>query len=135
VIVADTNLIAYLLVNGPMTAAAEAVFLRDRRSTAPRIWHHEFLNVLSTTVRQGVLSADAALAAYERARRIVRVTSPEPTPSDVLERSVANRLATYDCEFVAFARLRRARLVTDDQQLQAVFPDVAIGVDAFASGA
>jgi len=55
VIVSDTNLVAYLLINGDHTATARAVYQRDPDWRLPPLWRAEFLNVLTTTVRKGVL--------------------------------------------------------------------------------
>src|SRR4051794_20038657 len=53
VIVADVNLLVYLLINGPFTSDAERAFARDRRWIAPQSHRFELLNVLSTNVRAG----------------------------------------------------------------------------------
>ena len=50
-IVADTNLVAYLLIEGDQTAAARRVWERDRDWILPPLWRSEYLNVLATLVR------------------------------------------------------------------------------------
>jgi len=42
VIVADTNLITYLLLDGEHTEAAERVFALDSHWIAPALWRSEF---------------------------------------------------------------------------------------------
>ena len=48
-IVADTNLFAYFLINGPQTSQAVKAFHRDSAWIAPSIWSIELLNVLATS--------------------------------------------------------------------------------------
>ncbi|MGD0388911.1 MAG: type II toxin-antitoxin system VapC family toxin [Tepidisphaeraceae bacterium] len=131
-IVADTNLIAYLLIGGPNTPLAEAVLRREKVWVAPPLWWHEFLNVVATTVRQNLLSEDRALVVLAEAPLFVRSYDHE-RPWDVLRLSVETRLATYDCEFAVLARRLMVRLVTADKALLNAVPDVAISMEDFVS--
>ena len=131
-IVADVNLLVYLLVRGEFTPLAERALRRDRRWVAPRSHRAELLNVLATNVRAGVVRADTFDSLWRRAYRTV-ATPTDPDPSEVLRLSVDSRIATYDCEYVAMARRRRRlRLVTNDGPVQRAFPDVAIRLEDFA---
>jgi predicted nucleic acid-binding protein len=131
-IVADTNLVAYLLIAGPFTEAAQATLLRDKDWVAPPLWRHEFLNILATSVRAGKLSEIDAMATLGEAPLYVRSVDHEQ-PMEVLSLSVASRIATYDCEFVILARRLSTRLVTADKELLRAFPDVAISPEQFAA--
>jgi predicted nucleic acid-binding protein len=53
-IVADVNLLAYLLIEGEFTEIAERAYARDRRWIAPRSHRFELLNVLATNARAGI---------------------------------------------------------------------------------
>lgn len=46
-IVADTNLIAYLWISGEKSELADQVFQKDPSWIAPVLWRSEFRNVLS----------------------------------------------------------------------------------------
>lgn len=67
VIVVDTNVIAYLFIDGAKTEQARAALLKDPEWAAPILWRSEFLSVLAGYVRQGALSTGDALALAEEA--------------------------------------------------------------------
>ena len=46
-IVVDTNVISYLLLPTPMTAAAEGLYQYDSEWSAPLLWRSELRNVLA----------------------------------------------------------------------------------------
>jgi len=64
-IVADTNLLIYLYVQGQRTAESEAVLQRDPSWAVPLLWRSEFRNVLIGLVRRDVLSLEAVSAILE----------------------------------------------------------------------
>ena len=78
-IVADVNLIAYFLIPGEFTVAAEGVRMRDSDWTAPELWATEFLNVLATNVREGCITREAALAAW--AEKGAKEGNPKDAPA------------------------------------------------------
>lgn len=130
--VADTNLIAYMLIDGPFTDSANRVHLRDPRWIAPVIWHSELLNVLATSVREEIITI--------RKARDVLIHSPafiedyELSSLEVLDLSVESKFATFDCFYVFLARKLDLKLVTADKKLLRQFTDVAVSIDDFANG-
>ena len=68
-IVADTNLLIYLYIQGQRTAESEAVLQRDPSWAVPLLWRSEFRNVLIGLVRRDVLSLEAISAILEEAER------------------------------------------------------------------
>lgn len=75
-IVAGTNLIAYLLIDSAQTAQAEAILEKDGDWHAPSLWRHEFRNILATCVRANRLTRPMALRHMANAEALMVTTSP-----------------------------------------------------------
>lgn len=131
-IVADTNLVAYLVIPGDSTRQAERVRAKDRVWVVPPFLPHELLNVMATYVRKDVLDRDEALRAYRRGLSLVTVSDLKLDPVAVLNLASAAGGATYDAEFVWLAQQLRVPVVTADQEMLKAFPAVTVGLDQFA---
>lgn len=134
-IVADTNLVAYLLIDGEKTEAARRVWARDPDWRMPPLWRSELLNVLATTVRAGVLEPTQAHATWRIASGLFGRGEVEPTGADVLTLAMERGISAYDAHFVAVARDLGIRLVTGDRKLLAACPDESVGIEQFGAGA
>lgn len=131
-IVADTNLLVYLLVPGARSAQAEAALARDPTWVAPLLWRSEFRNVLVGYVRRRTLSLDAALRMVYEAENRMAGREFAVASGPVLTLATHSGCSAYDSEFVALAQDLRIRLVTTDQQVVAAFPSTAVALDEFA---
>jgi len=131
VIVADTNLIAYLLIQSEHTAAAEKVRARDGTWLAPPLWRSEFRNVLALYVKGGKLGLDAVLELAAGAEAMMRGREVEVDAPTVLRLAAASGCTAYDCEFVALAQAAGVPLVTADRRVIAAFPAVAVSPEGF----
>jgi len=131
VIVADTNVIVYLHINGPYSRQAEQALKKDPIWVAPRLWRSEFRNVLALQVRQRVLTLQFALGFMEEAARLLQGFEHEVPSTLVLRLADSSGCSAYDCEFVVLAQDFGVPLVTMDSALLRRFPDVAISLDAF----
>lgn len=132
-IVADTNLLAYLWLPGEHTEAAERVLQRDPGWAAPLLWRSELRNVLAVYLRRGLLDVAAALAAFHGAAETVGGREFSVETSRVLDLVAASTCSAYDCEFVALARELGVRLVTSDARLLREFPGTAVAPEHFAA--
>ena len=121
-IVVDTNVVAYLLLRGPQTAAAEALLEAQPTWAAPPLWRSEWRNVLVGYWRRGSLSLEQVIALQEQAETLV-IGHEEPVQSEaVLRLAASSGCSAYDCEFVAAAQQLDAPLVTADRDLLKAFP-------------
>lgn len=131
-IIADTNLIGYLLVEGPFTSQAEKILQKEPEWAAPALWRSELSSVLSVYVRNGSLTLAGAEAHFHRAVRLV-YPEIEVDHVEVLRLSHATGCSTYDCEFAWAARKAGVKLVTNDKKLLVAFPGLATSLQNFAA--
>ena len=120
-IVVDTNVLAYLLIPGQYTEAAEGLLLHDPEWAAPLLWRSELRNVLATYVRAKRLEVGDALALHRRAADLIGAEEYDPETSDVLRLAKASGCSAYDCEFVSVAEYLDVKLVTADAKLAKAF--------------
>ena len=126
-IVADSNLIAYLLIPGDKSTIADAVFLRDSEWAVPLVCRSEVRNILSVYMRHANMSLPQARATMEQAERLWREREFSVPSNDVLELTRRHNVTAYDGEFVVLAQALDVRLVTFDWAVRKMFPGIAMG--------
>jgi predicted nucleic acid-binding protein len=125
VIVVDTNVIAYLLLPGAWTAAAEKLFLAEPRWATPVLWRSELRNILIGYVRRGALSFESAVELQHTAQEMLYANEFNIDSRSVLQLARQSGCSAYDCEFVALAQQTNSRLYTVDKKVLKAFPDLA----------
>lgn len=131
-IVADTNLFAYLYIKGEQTTLAEAVFLRDPVWSAPLLWRSEFRNILAGLVRNKTLTLPGAVNLLRETEEWMKGREYAVVSHHVLDLAASSGCSAYDCEFVALAEDLSVNLVTNDQQILKAFPRKAVSLKEFA---
>ncbi|GAB4108336.1 MAG: type II toxin-antitoxin system VapC family toxin [Acidobacteriota bacterium] len=131
-IVADTNLIAYLFLPGDRTAAAEAVLVKDPEWAAPLLWRSEFRSVLAGYLRQGRIPLPVAQALMERAEGLLAGREFSVPSGHVLEVAAGSGCSAYDCESAVLAQDLGVPLVTTDRQILRNFRGLAHSPEVFA---
>lgn len=124
-IVVDTNVLAYLLLQGPKTELAETLRRHDRQWAAPPLWRSEFRNVLTGYLRRDLLQCQQAVALMQEAETILSSHELIVITEQVLHLVSTSTCSSYDCEFVATAQQLGVPLITEDRAILAAFPDVA----------
>lgn len=132
-IVADTNLLIYLYVQGQRTEESEAVLRRDAVWTAPLLWRSEFRNALIGLVRNGGLALNDAFSMIDEAERWLAGHEYSVISRHVLALADQSGCSAYDCEFVALAQDLGVSLVTTDRHVLKAFPTIAVSPASFAS--
>ena len=121
-IVVDTNVIAYLYLDGERSMASERLLAKVPEWIAPALWRSEFRNILALYLRKGRLGFDAALQIMAEAESLMAATEYELASAQVLALVRDSDCSAYDCEFVALARYLEIPLVTADRKLIQSFP-------------
>lgn len=130
-IVVDTDVIAAFWIKSVRTPDALKARRKDSHWIAPVLWRSEFRSVLRQYVVAGHMSyADAAWMA-DKAERTMRGNEYMIQTASVLKIVERTSHSSYDCEFVALAEAEGIPLVTGDQQVARVFPNVAVLLEDF----
>ena len=124
-IVADTNVIAYLLIPGDHTDQAKVLLKNDSEWIAPLLWRSEFRNVLSLYLKLGHLSLDQCLQYMQEAEFLMAGNEFNVSSTDVLRLSEQSGCSSYDCEFVSLAKDQSVSLITSDKKIVKQFPGIA----------
>lgn len=130
-IVADTNLFAYLYIKGEQTTLAESVFLRDPEWAAPLLWRSEFRNILTGLIRRKTLSLPVAVDLFRETEEWMKGREYAVVSHHVLDLAARSGCSAYDCEFVALAEDLNVKLVTNDRQILKAFPRNAVSLKEF----
>lgn len=124
-IVVDTNVLAYLWLPGPRTAAVEKLLRADSDWNAPLLWRSEFRSVLAGCLRRGDMNFEGALRIVADAEEQMTGREFDVPSGDVLRLVQNSACSAYDCEFVALAQDLGVPLVTSDKAILRAFPLVA----------
>jgi len=131
VIVADTNLIAYLVIRDERSELADAVFETDPVWAAPLLWQSELRGALAKYIQHASMTLDAALVALHSAEEVIRGREYRVSSERVLELAVRSKCTASDCEYIALAQELNVPLVTADRQLLREFPKIAVSLEKF----
>jgi len=130
-IVAEVNLVAYLLISGEHTEAASGVLRKDSVWALPYLWRSEFRNILAMHFQHRAMRLSAASLIWDSAASLARHHEYAVDPSAILRLVARQRLTAYDAEYVALAQHLNVPLVTFDRKLQAAAPEVAVSISGF----
>ena len=130
-IVADTNLVSYLLIAGEHTDNARRVWEKDPEWVLPSLWRSEYLSVLTTSVRAKVLTREQALTAWRAGIGLFGGAEHDPDGESVLTAALVHGISAYDAHFVVVAKELNVPLVTGDRGLQKACRAVAVLIADF----
>ncbi|KAF3981702.1 MAG: type II toxin-antitoxin system VapC family toxin [Methylococcales symbiont of Hymedesmia sp. n. MRB-2018] len=130
-IVADTNIISYLLLPTPYSDTVDKLYKLDSEWVAPTLWKSEFRNVLTLYLRKEIITFEKALQLQETAESIMAHNEFDIPSAQILTLVNKSNCSSYDCEFVALAQYLNISLVTNDKKVLREFSSVATSVVDF----
>jgi len=130
-IVADTNLVAQLILSLDLTARAQEIYRRDPDWHLPELWRHEFLNVLASYLRFDKVPAAQLLLAWKQAIELFAGATCEVDMPLALELAGERNISAYDAQYLALARSLSVPLVTEDRRLRRAAPSETISMNQF----
>ena len=130
-IVTDTNIIAYLLLEGTYTSQAKAALRKDSNWIAPLLWKSEFRNVLALYMRKNVLDLMMAINIMEEAERLMQGGEFTVPSLEILSIAGSSGCTAYDCEYITLAHEFNIPLITTDKKLISSFPATALSLEKY----
>ena len=124
----DTNVLAYLLIEGDRTPAAQALYARDPDWRSEAFIMVEFSNILATYVRTQAMTHKQGLELLAKAKALMPALT-DLQHAQGLETATEFRIAVYDARFIAVARQMRVKLVTEDTKLRAAVPAWTVSLE------
>jgi len=128
-IVVDTNILVHALVQSDRTAMARRLKEADPLWRVPSLWRYEFANVMRTKVMTGGMGAAAALERMRTAYAYCLPMERELSPELALEAAFAFKVSAYDAAFLALAKSKGIKLVTEDRKLRNAAPSLTCAME------
>lgn len=116
-IVVDSNVIAYLMIEGSNTNEVEKVLLKDSEWVAPLLWRSEFRNILTTYIKQSGMALVLAEQIMLNAEELLTEREFSVLSYDVLALAYEKSLSAYDAEYIVLAINFSEPLLTYDKRI------------------
>lgn len=118
----DTNVLTYLLIEGDHTKAAQKLHRRDPDWRSEAFLLVEFTNVLVSSIAAKRMTLSLAVNFLARASALLDGKLARIPHSSVLAVAARYGVSAYDARFLALADQLGSRLVTEDARLRAAAP-------------
>lgn len=131
----DTNVVAFLLIDGHHTEAAQELRIRDPDWRSEVFLLVEFTNVLASSIARKRMTLSLAGALLAKAAALFDGKLGRVPHASVLAIATRHRVSTYDARFLVLADQLGSRLITEDARLRAAAPALTQSLaEAVAAG-
>lgn len=126
-VLVDTNILAYLMIEGDRTAAAQKLFERDSDWCSEAFAIVEFSNMLAAYVRTKALTQTQGVRLLTEAQTLMS-TLHNIANMQALETASEYEISAYDARFISLAKQLKQKLVTEDTKLRVAVPSWTISL-------
>lgn len=134
--IVDTHIVVNLLVAGPYSDSARALYAADADWHSESLLTIEFSNVMATLIRRMNFPLAEASATLAEAVRLLNAGLHQVADSDALDAAAHFGVTAYDARFILVARALGSPLITEDAKLRRAAPQFTQSlVEALAAGA
>lgn len=120
-VLVDTNVLAYLLIEGDRTTEAQALYAKDPDWQSEAFELVELTNILTTYTRTGALTREQGIKLLAEAETLL-LPLTSVSHQEAYEVAVEFGISAYDARFIALARQMKSKLVTEDAKLRKAVP-------------
>ena len=120
-VLVDTNILAYLTIEGDRTAAAHQLFERDSDWCSEAFVMVEFSNVIATYVRTGALTQPQGTKLLAEAQAHIP-TLHNVVHAQALENAMQFGISACNARFISLAKQLKLKLITEDSKLRVAVP-------------
>ena len=128
-ILVDTNVLAYLLIESKPRKMAQELYGRDQDWHTEAFALIELTNVLATNLRVGSLPMPVCIDVLHEANKVVGASLHTVSNVEVLRVAQEFRISAYDARYIALAREIATPLITEDVKLRRAVPRWTISLD------
>ena len=118
----DTNIVAYLLIDGHRTAAAQQLRARDADWRSEAFLLVEFTNILASSIATRRMTVPLARDFLVKTAALFDGKLGRVTHEAALAAAIRFNVTAYDARFLALAQQVGARLITEDTKLRDAAP-------------
>jgi predicted nucleic acid-binding protein len=118
----DTNVVAYLLIEGDYTEAAQELRTRDSDWRSEAFLLVEFTNVLVSSIARKRMTLSMAEDFLAKAAALFDGKLGRIPHASALAIATRHRVSAYDARFLSLADQLGSRLITEDATLRAAAP-------------
>ena len=127
-VLVDTNIIAYLMIRGNRTAAAQQLYERDSDWCSEAFVMVEFSNVIATYVRTRALTQAQGTKLLAESQ-VHLSTLHSVVNTQALESAMQFGISAYDARFISLAKQLKMKLITEDVKLRVAVPALTMSLD------
>ncbi len=130
-IVVDSNILIYSLVDNERSQWAQRLKEKDAAWRFPALWWYEFGNALALMARKRELNEEAASEVLNVAQKSFALGEKAVNVHHAFRLTVGLGITFYDAQYLALAETLDVPLVTEDKALRRVSGGLAVSMEEF----